>query len=216
MIFPGGGYFQLSPHEGVSYAEAYTKEGFTCFVVTYRLGVDGFRHPAMLEDALAAMAAVRAYAEDWGCRPDQIGAVGSSAGGHLVGLLMTETATSEQYLLLRPQFVILAYPVVTLEPPYGHKGSREFLLGENADRELVRKACIENLITPEVPPCFVWHTVADHMVPVENSLLLARCLRDNGVPFDLRIYSRGAHGVGLATRNPWFRDSVQFALDLFD
>src|SRR5262249_35766996 len=99
----------------------------------------------------------------------------------------------------RPDFAILCYPVITLEGPYAHRGSRDNLLGKNADAKLVQSLCNEQQVTAQTPPTFLFHTSADTGVPPENSVLFYMALRKAGVPAEMHIYEKGRHGVGLGS-----------------
>ena len=216
LILPGGGYGGLAPHEGKGYAEWLVTQGVTCYVLQYRLGSHGYRHPRMLEDAARGLRTVRAWARRDGLDPARIGIIGSSAGGHLASTLLThfdagkpDAADPIERESSRPDLGILCYPVISLGE-FTHQGSKHNLLGQNPPVDLVQFLSSELQVTPQTPPCFIWHTVEDPIVPVENALLFASALRKAGVPFDLHIYEKGAHGLGLPSHNksapPWDTD----------
>lgn len=209
VILPGGGYRVLAAHEGADYARWLAKRGYHAFVLNYRLGSRGYRHPVMLTDAARAIRFVRYYAARWQIAPDKIGVIGSSAGGHLAALLATvradeplRTSDALDRESPRPDLTVLCYPVITMGSP-AHAGSRAQLLGARPSPKLLRQVSAELRVTPQTPPCFIWHTVADDAVPVENSLLFARALRRKNVPFELHLYSEGGHGLGLGQGHPW-------------
>ena len=209
VICPGGGYGGLASHEGNDYALWLNQHGVAGFVLKYRLGSAGYRHPIMLGDAARAVRLVRARAADWKVDPKRVGIMGSSAGGHLASTLLThfdagKTDASDpvERESSRPDLGILCYAVITLGH-YTHEGSKENLLGKNPPPELVQLLSNELQVTPQTPPCFVWHTWEDTAVPVENSLLFAGALRAAKVPFDLHIYQQGQHGIGLADKPPF-------------
>ncbi len=214
LIFPGGGYGNLAEHEGTGYAEWFAKHGVTAYVLKYRLGSNGYRHPVMLNDAKRALRLVRSFARRDGLDPARIGVIGSSAGGHLASTLVThfdagrpDATDPVERESSRPDLGILCYPVISLLE-FAHAGSRRNLLGDAPPPELVRLLSSELQVTKDTPPCFLWHTIEDKSVPVENSLLFASALRRAGVPFSLHIYEKGAHGLGLFGRNnqpapPW-------------
>ncbi|OPZ28949.1 MAG: Acetylxylan esterase precursor [Lentisphaerae bacterium ADurb.BinA184] len=212
IIFPGGGYGGLAGHEGKGYAEFFVQHGVCCFVVTYRLGSQGFRHPAMLEDAQAAVHTVRQRAAEFGVSAGRIGVMGSSAGGHLAAHTMVSGGRRPAPVSVRPDFGVLCYPVITMLDPFTHAGTRANLLGGEATETAWRAVSPELLATRETPPAFLWHTWDDGAVPVENSLLFASALRRHGVPFELHIYPAGHHGLGLNTEYPWGRDCVRWML----
>lgn len=203
LILPGGGYGSLAEHEGTGYAEFFARHGITAYVLKYRLGSNGYRHPTMLNDAARALRLVRTFARRDGLDPARIGVIGSSAGGHLTSTLVTHFDAGKADAVdpveresSRPDLGILCYPVVSLVE-FAHSGSRKNLLGDNPAPELVQNLSNELQVTKDTPPCFLWHTVEDKSVPVENSLLFASALRRAGVPFSLHIYEKGAHGLGF-------------------
>ena len=214
LILPGGGYGNLAEHEGTGYAEWFAQHGVTAYVLKYRLGSNGYRHPVMLHDAKRALRLVRSFARRDGLDPARIGVIGSSAGGHLASTLATHFDAGQpgstdpvERESSRPDLGILCYPVISLLE-FAHSGSRRNLLGDNPPAELVRHLSSELQVTRDTPPCFIWHTVEDKTVPVENALLFASALRRAGVPFSLHIYEKGAHGLGFFGRNqqpapPW-------------
>lgn len=210
IIFPGGGYGGLAPHEGAGYAERFVQEGYCGFVVEYRLGSAGHRHPAMLEDALASVRAVRSRAKEFGISPDRIGVMGSSAGGHLAAHCLTCWHERESAVSLRPDFGILCYPVIDMVGPHTHLGSKANLLGENFAPAVSREVSCDLRVDARTPPCFLWHTVEDDGVPVENSMLFAAALRRHGVPFELHVYEKGGHGLGLGAPFPWANDCLRW------
>jgi acetyl esterase/lipase len=221
VICPGGGYGGLAGHEGKDYALWLNEQGIAGFVLKYRLGSAGYRHPVMLHDAARALRLVRARANEWKVDPKRAGIMGSSAGGHLASTLLTHfdpgKADAEDPIdrqSSRPDLGILCYPVITMGE-FTHRGSRRNLLGDQPSEDLVHLLSNELQVTKETPPCFVWHTFEDAGVPVENTLQFAAALRKAGVPFDLHVYERGPHGMGLgsrqpitdpAKRHPWTRD----------
>lgn len=203
IILPGGGYGHLAAHEGEGYAEWFVARGVTCYVLKYSLGTAGYRHPRMLNDAARGLRLVRSFALRDGLDPARIGIIGSSAGGHLASTLITHfdaglanASDPVERLSSRPDIAVLCYPVITMGP-LGHAGSKKNLLGDNPSPELVTLLSNELQVTAATPPTFLWHTVEDKTVPVENALLFASALRQAGVPFDLHIYEKGSHGLGF-------------------
>ncbi len=214
VILPGGGYGGLAPHEGKGYADWLVTNGISCFVVKYRLGSQGYHHPRMLEDAARAVRLVRARAGEWKIDAKHIGIMGSSAGGHLASTLLTHFDSGKpdatdpvERQSSRPDCGILCYPVISMGPNT-HGGSKNNLLGKDPDPELVKLLSNELQVTKETPPCFIWHTWEDKAVKVENSLDFAAALQKAGVPFDLHVYQKGAHGIGLGKNHPWAQDCV--------
>jgi len=210
IIFPGGGYAALAEHEGKGYAEFFSKRGISCFVVNYRLATAGYKHPVMLEDGLAAIETVRKRAEEFGISSDKIGVIGSSAGGHLAAMTMVHFDKYESSVSLRPNFGILCYPVITMEGEYSHTGSRENLIGKNPSKELVEFVCCEKNVSSQTPPCFIWHTYEDSIVPFENSIIFATALGENNVPFEIHIYQKGDHGLGLNAEFDWEKECLRW------
>jgi acetyl esterase/lipase len=179
------------------------------FVLKYRLGSAGYRHPIMLGDAARALRTVRANAKRWKIDPDKIGIMGSSAGGHLASTLLThydagdpQAADPIDRVSSRPSLGVLCYPVISMGE-FTHRGSKRNLLGDKPAVELVKLLSNELQVTADTPPTFLWHTAADKGVPVENSLQFAAALRKAGVPFALHIYQKGRHGLGLADKPPF-------------
>ncbi|MES2696630.1 MAG: alpha/beta hydrolase [Verrucomicrobiota bacterium] len=218
LIFPGGGYGGLAEHEGPGYAEFFTRHGFTAYVLKYRLGSNGYRHPVMLNDAARALRMVRSFAKRDGLDPARIGIIGSSAGGHLASTLIThfdparphgptlDAADPIDRESSRPDLAILCYPVITMSE-LGHAGSRKNLLGDSPTPELLQALSNELQVSKDTPPTFIWHTQEDKVVPIENALLFASALRKAGVPFSLHTYEKGAHGLGFGRAGreapPW-------------
>ncbi len=216
VICPGGSYAALAPHEGAHYALWLNEQGIAGFVLKYRLGSGGYRHPAMMQDVLRAIRYVRANAEKWRLDPNRIGVMGSSAGGHLASTALTHfdggnpgAVDRIDRVSSRPDLGVLCYPVITMGADT-HAGSKRNLLGDNPDPALVEFLSNERQVRKDTPPTFVFHTFEDTTVKVENALEFASALRRNGVPFALHIYPQGAHGMGLgsaqwdpANRHPW-------------
>ncbi|MGI8965189.1 MAG: alpha/beta hydrolase [Limisphaerales bacterium] len=224
IICPGGGYGGLADHEGKDYALWLADHGIAGFVLKYRLGSAGYRHPIMLQDVSHAVRLVRAKSSEWKLDSKKIGLMGSSAGGHLASTLLTHfdsgKADSENLIerqSSRPDLGILCYPVITMTEKT-HAGSKKNLLGENPSAKLIEELSNELHVTKETPPCFLFHSAEDNAVPVENSLMFASALRNAGVPFDLHIYEKGPHGMGLGFKvyatyepdkiHPWTKDCL--------
>lgn len=214
LILPGGGYGILSEQEGEGYAGMFQLWGFHSFVCHYRLGSNGYRHPVMFDDATRALRLVRSLAEDRGFHPNKVVLVGSSAGGHLAATLLTKWDRGNpgaedpvERFSSRPEFGVLCYPVITLEDgPYTHEGSRANLLGETPSAQQTEFLSAERHVCPDTPPCFIWHTVEDEAVPVENALFFAQALRSAGVGFELHCYEHGEHGLGMKDGITWSDD----------
>lgn len=209
VICPGGGYGHLATgHEGVQIGEYLNNFGVAGFMLKYRLG-PRYHHPIQLGDAQRALRMVRARAQEWKVDPNRIGVWGFSAGGHLASTLATHFDDGKpdaedpiERVSCRPDFAILAYPVITLLPPYAHMGSRNNLLGPSPDPALVENLSNEKQVTAKTPPTFLFATTADPGVPVENSVMFYLALRKAGVPAEMHLYEKGGHGVGLAKADP--------------
>ena len=209
IVCPGGGYGMLAvDHEGKQIADWLNARGVAAFVLRYRLGPK-YHHPIELGDAQRALRFVRYHAADYGIAADKIGIWGFSAGGHLASTAGTHfdsgnpsAADPVDRVGSRPDFMILAYPVISLNTPYVHRGSLRNLLGDNPDPQLVASLSNETQVTPQTPPAFLFHTTTDSGVPVENSVLFYLALRKAGVPAEMHIYEQGPHGVGLALFDP--------------
>jgi acetyl esterase/lipase len=203
IVCPGGSYGMLADHEGRDYALWLNDRGIAAFVLKYRLGTHGYRHPTMVTDAARAIRTVRHRAADWNLNPQRIGIMGSSAGGHLVSTAVTHFEAGKpdapdaiDRVSSRPDLGILCYPVISMGP-LAHEESRRNLLGSQPTAELVALLSSELQVKPSTPPCFIWHTQDDGAVKVENALAFASALQAQGVPFSLHIYPSGPHGLGL-------------------
>jgi acetyl esterase/lipase len=203
IVCPGGGYGGLAEHEGKDYALWLNDQGIMAFVLKYRLGSAGYRHPIELGDAARAVRLVRATASALHLDPKRIGIMGSSAGGHLASTLLTHfdagdpnAADPIDRMSSRPDIGILCYPVITMGDKT-HSGSRDNLLGKDPSPELIKFLSNQLQVSKDTPPCFLYHTAEDQAVPVENSLMFADALARAGVPFDLHVYQNGKHGCGL-------------------
>ena len=171
VICPGGGYGVLSPHVGGEFALWLNEQGIAGFVLKYRLGPSGYRHPILLQDAARAARLVRAKAAEWKVDPKRVGIMGSSAGGHLASTLLTHfdhgnsaASDSIDQQSSRPDLGIICYPVVTMGE-FTHAESKKNLLGENPPPDLVRELSNELHVTKETPPCFIWHTLKTKLFP---------------------------------------------------
>jgi acetyl esterase/lipase len=209
VVCPGGGYRTLaSEHEGKQVAEWLNTLGVSAFVLQYRVG-PRYRHPAPLQDAQRALRLVRSRARDFAIDPARVGILGFSAGGHLAATTGTHfddgvagAADPIERMGSRPDFMVLAYPVMSFVAPFAHGGSRQSLLGDAPDPALVVLLSNETQVTARTPPAFLFHTADDATVPVENSLAFFEALKKAGVPAELHVFPHGRHGVGLAPRDP--------------
>jgi acetyl esterase/lipase len=223
VICPGGGYAGLAPHEGEGYARWLSSKGVACFVLKYRLGSAGYRYPVELQDGARAIRLVRARAGEWKLDTNRIGIIGSSAGGHLASMVMTHfdagnsNATDAiERQSSRPDLAVLCYPVITMGK-FAHQGSKIKLLGENPPLALVEETSSELQVTKDSPPCFIWSTSDDKVVPIENTLEFAEALRKAGATFEMHVYEHGPHGLGLGSReydpqkwHPWVAECTRW------
>ncbi len=213
VICPGGGYHILAYDlEGSDIARYLNSIGVAAIVLKYRLPVYGNTvesHKVPLMDAQRAMRLVRYNAEKWHINPDMIGVMGFSAGGHLASTLGTHfdygnpnAADSVEQLSCRPDFMILMYPVISFADGITHQGSREALLGKNPGNDLQTLYSNELQVKDDTPPAFFVHADNDNAVPIENTLLMYKALREKNIPAELHLLSEGKHGFGLAVNNP--------------
>jgi acetyl esterase/lipase len=203
IICPGGGYVRLSiENEGSLIAARLNALGVSAFVLHYRLVEYG--HPAPLRDVLRAIRLVRSRAAEFGVKPDRIGVLGASAGGHLAASAATlfndpdgKTGAALDVISARPDFATLLYPVITMKDPFVHAGSRQALLGPAPAPAAIEHLSLESRVTKETPPTFIVATEDDKSVPVENSLMFYQALRNAGVPAELHLWPTGPHGFGM-------------------
>ena len=217
VIFPGGAYARLAPHEGEGSAQFFNTLGMNAFVVKNR--VSPCRFPLPLLDARRAVRFVRANAEKFGIDKDRVAVMGSSAGGHLSALVSTyrgkidfegaDEIDSEDYL---PNGQILCYPVICMsDERVAHMGSNINLLGEERWRELAPSVDPSLIADEKTPEAFFWHTSDDSAVNVMNTYRYAMRLRELNIPVQVAVYPKGYHGQGLA---PAFRLNRNWRIEL--
>lgn len=224
LVVPGGGYEHVSDREGDPVAVRFLAEGYHAAVLRYSVGegARGWRPLAEINDALAA---VRARAADWGVCPDKVAVCGFSAGGHLAlsSAVLDLPGLPAGQAQQRPDALILGYPVVTAGD-CAHRGSFVRLTGDD-DRAAHCAFSLEDKIRPGVPPVFVWHTMDDATVPVENSLLLVSALRRAGGECEAHFFPHGVHGLSVCTAEVntpqphaahWFALAAEWLRDVFD
>ena len=238
LVLPGGGYSRLSDRESELIALSYLSEGFNAFVLRY-----GVQEHARFPDPLIEVSLAIKYSKDHASRymvdPEHIFVIGFSAGGHLaasIGTIWNEPViyeeTGMQYGENRPFGTILSYPVISGDPSIWHKNSFKKLAGVDADGEPIRSECekysMEKRVTEHTRPAFLWSTVTDQIVPVENTLVYASALQAHKIPYELHIFPEGRHGLSLANEltsggiesriNPvaaqWLSLSVRWMKDL--
>jgi len=213
LLIPGGSYSGIYEGQAEPFARWLNEQGIMAFVLRYRLGSAGYRYPAQLQDAVESMRQIRAGAARWKIDPARIGVMGFSAGGHLVSTLINRPEDGEidgrtPSVSPRPDLAILCYPVISMTTK-PHATSRKMLIGDKPSDSLIRKTSSELQVRPGLPPCFLWHTSEDKLVPVEHAQLYAAALHQNGIPHELHLYQHGDHGTGLiGTQHPWFTDLV--------
>jgi acetyl esterase/lipase len=208
VICPGGGYWiAAAGHEGADVAKKFNEMGIAAFVLKYRIPNEQTmvnNEIGPVQDAQRALQVVRENARKWGIKKDLIGIMGFSAGGHLASTAGTHFQNTyidnPKGTSLRPDFMILVYPVISFSDSIGHKGSYENLLGKNATPEKIREYSNETQVTPQTPPTFLVHA-KDDGVKVENSLVFAEALKKNNVPVEMYLYESGGHGYGMINKS---------------
>lgn len=208
VICPGGGYARLAmTHEGKDVGNLLSSWGITAFVLKYRLPSDSIMQDKSigpLQDAQRALQLVREYASEWKIDVNKVGIMGFSAGGHLASTAGTHFTTAvisnPGNTSLRPDFMILCYPVISFADSICHRGSRDNLIGKNAGADKIALYSNETQITPQTPPAFLVHAEDDKTVPVQNSLYFYEGLLHNHVPAEMHLYPKGGHGFGMVNK----------------
>lgn len=209
VIAPGGGYEHLAiDKEGVDIAKWFNQHGVAAFVLQYRLGPK-YHFPVELDDAQRAIRSVRSQAASFGIDPGKIGMMGFSAGGHLAAMTGTlfdqgnaNATDAMDRASSRPDFLVLAYPVITMNAAFTHMGSRLNLLGADPDAALVEKLSTEKQVSAKTPPTFLFATSDDDIVPVANSVAFYKAMVAAKVPVEMHLFQHGPHGTGLAQGYP--------------
>lgn len=206
LVCPGGGYLEVVQREAEPIACAFLAEEFHCAVLHYSVAPNRF--PIALCQVAKAIKLIRDHAKEWNVDPDKIFVTGYSAGGHLaasIGVFWNKPFLSELVNIpkeeMKPAGLVLAYPVIS-GGEYGHQGSMKNLLGLNekyGDEEMTNLVSLEKQVNEDTPPTFIWSTVTDQVVPVENTLMFACALQANGVSYELHVYPQGPHGLALVT-----------------
>ncbi|MDT0643800.1 alpha/beta hydrolase [Zunongwangia sp. F363] len=204
LICPGGGYEGLAfDWEGTQIAKWLNTKGIAGIVLKYRLPSSAsvkVSYEAPLQDAQQAMKLLREHAAEWNINRQKVGVIGFSAGGHLASTLGTHFE-NEDSANSRPDFMALIYPVISMEAHVTHMGSRNALLGQTPDEELVAKFSNEQRVSEKTPPTFLIHATDDEVVPVENSLAFYKAVKDKNIPVEMHIYPEGGHGFSLGNGN---------------
>jgi acetyl esterase/lipase len=205
IICPGGGYTNLAfDYEGTEVARRFNESGIAAFVLKYRIPDDSTmatKEIGPLQDAQRAIQILRSRAGEWHLDPKRIGVMGFSAGGHLASTAGTHFEKNyipnPQKILLRPDFLILIYPVISFEVPNVHWGSAHNLLGPSPSPEKLREYSNELQVTDQTPPSFLIHAKDDQVVPYQNSVLFDEALRKHHIPEEIYLYDQGGHGFGM-------------------
>lgn len=211
VIFPGGSYAGLTfDFEGVQQARFFVDHGIAALVVKYRIPSDATmvdKSMGPLQDAQQAMRFARQRAAEWGVDPRRIGAVGFSAGGHVASTLATHFDKSyvdnPEHVDLRPDFLVLVYPVISMDPKITHLDSRKALLGTEPSESRIRFFSNELHVGRNTPPTLLLHAADDGLVDVDNSIAFFEALRRAGVPVEARLFQKGEHGFFLMPRDRW-------------
>ena len=218
LVIPGGGYRFVSLREGEPIAMRFVTHGYNAAVLTYSI-TEECRFPLQLCQAALAMALLRENAEEWYIDPHRIAACGFSAGGHLALSLgvhwdkdWLSAETGKEKALVRPDALILSYPVITNDPAYFHAGSFKHLLGDEPTEEQLRLTSLEKQVGKQVPPVFLWHTVTDNIVPWKGAIMLTEELWKNEIPCEVHFFGWGPHGVALADPTTTKTDTEKFPL----
>lgn len=212
LVIPGGGYHMVVVGSaGFQMADWLNRQGVAAFVLDYR--IKPYHYPAEIDDGRRAMRLIRAHATEYGIDPNRIGVWGSSAGGHLASSLGTHCEAADQpvstdsvdSLSCKPDFMILEYPVISMELPEAHKLSRKYFLGPNPDPKLAHEYSNQYQVKPDTPPTFLFATTGDPTVKVENTLDFYRALVQNHVHAELHLFDYARHGCGLCGEIPSLR-----------
>jgi len=204
LIIPGGGYSGIAySHEGIDIAKEFNAFGVAAFVLKYRLPSDKImsdKSIGPLQDAQQAIKTIRTRSAEWKIDASRVGILGFSAGGHLASTAGTQFSKpvidNKENVNLRPDFMVLVYPVISLSDSLMHKGSRDNLLGPNPTPENIRKFSSDLQVTPQTPPTLLVHAGDDKGVKVGNSISFYEALIRNGVPAEMHLYPTGGHGFG--------------------
>lgn len=211
VIFPGGGYAGLTwDFEGLQQASYFVDHGIAALVVKYRIPSDQTmvdKSIGPLQDAQQAIRFARQHAAEWNLDAARIGAIGYSAGGHLAATLAThfdkDYVDNPDHISLRPDLLVLVYPVISMDAKITHLGSRVGLLGEHPSEDKIRLFSNELQVTKDTPPTLILHAADDRLVDVANSVVFFDALRHAGVPVEARLFQKGQHGLFLMPRDRW-------------
>jgi len=198
LICPGGGYRMCCKREGEPIALQYMAAGYHAFVLDYATAPDN-SYPEPLKNVSDAMILIRDHADEWNLDNNKIAVAGFSAGGHLAASLATmwnEEPIRASGKSNRPNAAVLCYPVISSDEAIAHRGSFENLCSGHIEQ--MDNLSLEKRVTSDTPPCFIWHTFDDAVVPVENSFVFAMALKRAGVSCEMHIFPTGPHGLSVA------------------
>jgi acetyl esterase/lipase len=221
IICPGGGYINLAMgYEGEDVARRLNEFGIAAFVLKYRIPDDTSmlkKEIGPLQDAQRAIMVLRSRAKEWQINPNRIGIMGFSAGGHLASTAGTHFQKNyidnPGHISLRPDFMILIYPVISFDKQIGHMGSMHNLLGPSPSPEKIKEYSNENQVTDQTPQTFLVHAKDDDVVPVRNSVVFADSLRAHHVPTEVFLYEQGGHGFGMKnkiSKQDWMEPCIRW------
>ncbi len=201
IVVPGGGYEFVSVREGEPVASFFLARGYQVFVLRYLISKDGVSYPEQLIELASAVDYVKKHAAEFNVNKEEVFAVGFSAGGHLTGNLAVDWQNVSQKagfaLDCKPTAVGLSYPVITSKT-HAHFGSYRNLLQDytqEAKEELQKQLNLDEQVSSQTPPTFLWTTAKDTVVPSQNALLFALALANNGIDYELHVYPEGDHGA---------------------
>jgi acetyl esterase/lipase len=226
IICPGGGYTNLAmDYEGTDVAKRFNKSGIAAFVLKYRIPDDQTmvrKEIGPLQDAQRAILVLRSRAREWGINPKRIGIMGFSAGGHLAATAGTHFEKQEipnpDHISLRPDFMVLIYPVISFRGALAHTGSEHNLLGETPPPEKIKEYSNEMQVTDQTPPAFLVHAKDDDAVPYQNSIVFAESLRKHHIPAEIFFYEKGGHGFGMTNMTDprlWMDRCIEWIKSLY-
>lgn len=214
LVIPGGGYYMVSDREGEPVAMRYLALGFNAFVLDYSVAADSaLKYPYQIAEAAMAMEYLRINAENLNIDPEKIAAVGFSAGGHLCAMLGSfhncpETGkVFKPTVCVKPNALVLGYPVISSDISFAHIGSFINLCGEE-NKELMKKVDVLNLIDENSAPAFIWSTFNDNVVPCQNAIEAALKYKKSGVPVSLHVFGKGEHGLSVADATVYKTDKA--------
>jgi len=223
IVCPGGSYHHLGmKHEGHEVAKKFASEGFTAFVLRYRIGMFSYKHPAMIQDIQRSIALIRENAQSFEIELNNVGLIGFSAGGHLVGSAATffeensmKPLGIEPLVSLKPQFTVMMYPVVTMLEPYVHKRSKKNLIGNEPTDSLILKMSLEKNVHSGMNNILIIQAENDPVVDYNNAVILDQALQKQNINHHLILHKTGGHGFGAfpdpdSEMNNWFEEVLKW------